>query len=240
MLWERFDFMQRDRHQYTVGSGLEQADAGSKNASPLWANPTANPFVATADASVTLSTSTPSPAAGDIVTVGVIVGFDTDGAGSGVFGSAGLYGFGGDLVATGVAASDLSGQSVGLDTQLPFAGTWSVGEAPGVARAAAGRGFSSGLAGSPVTVLTADIVVDPGGVGGAVTIGFDGAVVLALGSSLTTFSTDPGPNQFSLTVTPLVLTVESGACSPADLNADGTINLDDLDAFVMAFLAGCP
>ncbi|MEQ8771090.1 MAG: hypothetical protein RIB60_11350 [Phycisphaerales bacterium] len=32
----------------------------------------------------------------------------------------------------------------------------------------------------------------------------------------------------------------STACNPADLNADGVLNLDDIDAFVAAFLAGCP
>ena len=172
-------------------------------------------------AAVNVSASSTSVAAGDTVSITVSADFDTAGAPAGVFGSAGFYGFGGDIessgTATGLAASPVLNAS--LTSGPPTALTGSA-----LVRAAAGRGLAGGLAADPSTMITFDLTVDPAAQSGdTITIDYAGAVVLVLGDALTTFSTSPGTNQQSLTVNPITITI-GGGCSPAEVTTDGTAN----------------
>ena len=63
-------------------------------------------------AEVAISVDNMNPAPGDTVNVTVSAVFDTAGAGAGVFGNAGLYGFGGDVDGTGTAAATSAGNTI--------------------------------------------------------------------------------------------------------------------------------
>ena len=159
---------------------------------------------------------------GQTVTISVAPTTDTGNAVPGVFGSPGFYGFGGNINASGTAS--VSASSPAINPLLDFGATASLNTGAALVRAGAGRGLQGGLVADPASILTFDLTIDADAADGdEITLEFEGAVVLALGDALTTFATSPGTGQFSLVVTPLVLTV-SGACSPADLTTDGTAN----------------
>jgi hypothetical protein len=191
-------------------------------------------------ASVTVAASSTSVAPGGSVTITLQTAFDTNGAGGGLFGAPGFYGFGGTVTATGDAVAGVSGGTPTLNGQLAFGPVANGGTGASVATGAAGRGLAGGLA-NPGDLMTFDLLVDSGAQAGEVTLDFDGAVVLVLGSSLTTFSTDPGPNQQTLTTTSVTITIGSAGCNDADLvEPYGILDLSDINAFVIGFLGMDP
>jgi len=188
-------------------------------------------------AGVVVSAGSATVAPGGTITVTVEADYDTAGAGGGLFGDAGFYGFGGDVFASGDAAGDVSGSVPTLNSMLTFGETASAGTAPSVARAAAGRGFDGGLPDDPATMMTFAVTASAGAVAGE-TFGltFDGAVVLVLNSELATFATNPGLNQNLLTSNTLTITIGAGGCNDADLAEPfGILDLNDISTFVAAF-----
>jgi hypothetical protein len=199
----------------------------------------AAPAVAqSATASLTASSNT--VAAGSSVTVSVVVDFTTGGAGSGSFGMAGLYGFGGDAVASGDAAADTSASSVSTAAFLPL-GPLAVANvgSTSIATVAGGRLLADGaLTSSPQTVATFSVDIDAAAsAGDTVTIDYDGAVVLALDNDLVTFATVPGANQQTLSTNALTLTIGGGRLC-ADQNADGIVSPADFNAWILNFNQG--
>lgn len=219
-------------------------------------------------AAVAVSASSTTAAPGGTITVSLQTTFDTNGAGSGVFGDSGFYGFGGVITASGTAAADLSSTVPAINGSLAFGPVAQAGSGMSLATAAAGRGLDGGIAGDPGDLIVFDVTVDAGAPEGDVTLDFDGAVVLVLDSTLATYSTDPGVNQHSLSTTSLTITIGDAGCNQADLadplgvldlgdisafvagflgmdpsvdfNDDGVFDLSDISAFVGDFTAGCP
>lgn len=211
-----------------------------RNLLPVVAAATAVPFAAAQSATLALEAPATSVAPGGSVTVTATVTFDTGSASPGVFGSAGLYGFGGDVSASGSASGNVAGSTPAVSGQFTFGTVANVSAAPGVVRAAAGRGLAGGLSGGQTAVFSFDLAADVAA-SGEVTLDYAGAVVLVLDDSLVTFSTNPGPNQSSLTVTPLTLTVGSAGCSDADtVEPFGTLDIDDVLAFLNGFATQDP
>ena len=185
---------------------------------------------------------------GQTVTITVQSDYDTAAAPSGVFGAPGFYGFGGTVTATGMAAATAS--SPATDAQLTSGATAQVLTGSDLVRAAAGRGLAGGLADDPAALLTFDLLIDAGAsAGDTITLDFDGAVVLVLGDTLTTFATDPGAGQMTLTTAPLVLTVSGGACALADITVtgactpglgDGVIDLSDFSCYLSQWSSNAP
>ena len=52
MIWERFDFTQTKRNEFTVDESFALSDVGTAKKSPNWNNPGARPFTLTTDGSV--------------------------------------------------------------------------------------------------------------------------------------------------------------------------------------------
>ena len=195
-------------------------------------------FSASTAAAQTASVSVSSDAVNDEVTPGQLVTVSVDAtytsAGMGIFGTAGLFGFGGDAVATGngTASSPLTNAS------LTFGVAPGAANGAGVDRIGAGTGLSPALTGGADNLFTYTLEV-PGDAadGDMITIAYSGAVILDGNDTLITFSTNPGPNQNTLTVTDLTLTVgAAGGCNAADLNADNNLDFNDINLFVSAFL----
>ena len=192
-------------------------------------------------ASVTVSASDTTVAPGGSITVSIQSDFDTNGAGSGLFGASGFFGFGGTVSATGAAAGDFTASMATLNGDLAFGPVASVGSGAQLATAAAGRGLAGGLATNPGDLLTFTVDVDANAPTGDVTLDFSGAVVLVEGSNLVTYATDPGLNQQSLTVNSLTITVNAGGCNDADIAMPfGILDLGDIGAFVGGFTSQDP
>lgn len=223
-------------------------------------------IVAAQSASVLVTAPVTSASPGDVVTITVEAQFDAAGMPSGIFGSAGLFGFGGDVVAAGTISAT---SDAGVPMINPLLGFGLVAQqrpaADRFALGAGGRGFDGGLSGPVQTLMSFDVTIDASATAGdTIEMGFAGSVVLVLGDELRTFSTDPGVNQSSLAVTPVSLTVaggrlcadqnEDGFVTPADFNVwvlnfnaqnsladvnqDGLVNPADFNAWVLAFNAG--
>ncbi len=188
-------------------------------------------------ASVSASASSTNVAPGASVTITLSADWDAPGAVAGIFGAPGFYGFGGDVTVSGAAAAGASASVPVINASLTSGATASAGSSPDVARAAAGRGLLGGLSADPVDLLTLNLTIDSGAaLGQTVTVDFAGAVVLNLGDSLVTFSTDPGANQQALSTSSVTLTVGAGGCNPADLAAPfGQLTFADISAFLGAF-----
>ncbi|USN98656.1 MAG: hypothetical protein H6810_10885 [Phycisphaeraceae bacterium] len=218
-------------------------------------------------ASVTVSSSAATVAPGGTVTITVLSDYDTAGAGGGLFGAAGFYGFGGNVTMSGDAV--VSATVPAVNASLTFGAVATNTASPDLVRAAAGRGFDGGLSNNPAMMMTFDVTADAGAVAGqSITLDYAGAVVLVLGSSLATYSTSPGLNQGSLTTTSVTVTIGAGGCNPADIaepyglldladitgfisafttqnplgdiDGNGLFDLTDINLFVTNFLAGCP
>ena len=91
-------------------------------------------------ASVSLVASSGTVAPGGSVIVSLETAFDTGGAGGGLFGAAGFYGFGGTVAATGSAAADFSAGVPTLNGMLAFGPVAAGGAGASLATGAAGRG----------------------------------------------------------------------------------------------------
>jgi hypothetical protein len=193
-------------------------------------------------ASATVSSSSPSVAPGGSVTVTVSVDYDTGLAGGGLFGAPGFYGFGGNVVASGDAAANVSGAGIAIDPQLGFGTTASTPGGGVVARAAAGRGLDGGLSGGMIDVMSFELSVDAGAVvGTSVTLDFEGAAVLVEDSNLVTYATAPGLNQQVLVANGVTVTIGQGGCNAADLAEPfGVLDLSDITTFVGAFTTQDP
>ena len=192
-------------------------------------------------ASVSLVASSGTVAPGGSVIVSLETAFDTGGAGGGLFGAAGFYGFGGTVAATGSAAADFSAGVPTLNGMLAFGPVAAGGAGASLATGAAGRGLAGGLAANPGDLMTFTVDVASGAAAGDVTLDFSGAVVLVQGDSLVTYSTDPGPNQFPLTVNSVTIMVGAGGCNPADIAMPfGILDLGDISAFISAFTTQQP
>lgn len=218
-------------------------------------------------ASVSLNASSLTVAPGDSITVTLSANPDVGGAGSGVFGPAGLYGFGGEIVLGGDRAADVSASGASILADLPSGDTVMSGSSPAV-RAGAGRGLDDALPAMVTDLLSFSLDIDPAATAGTFTVAYEGAVVLVQNDALETYATDPGANQNTLGATALTVTI-GGGCNPADLappfgildlgdvdlfipaflsadpSADlappvGVVDLGDVDAFIAAFLGGCP
>ncbi|MEM1330148.1 MAG: GC-type dockerin domain-anchored protein [Planctomycetota bacterium] len=201
-------------------------------------------------ATVSLNASSSTVSAGDTVTVSLDVSYTTGSASSGLFGSPGLFGFGGNVDASG-DPSVLAGVTASSPTTaaaLTSGVTTSLNTGAFV-RAAAGRTLSDGgFTGNPAQVLSFDVVIDASAPDGDLTLSYDGAVVLALGDTLTTYSTTPGVNQQTLNNATVTITI-GNACIPdvtttgtnpgdADYgNPDGEVSVSDLTYFVEFWLA---
>jgi hypothetical protein len=189
-------------------------------------------------AAVSLNASSMSVAPGGSITVTLSVDPDTGGAGSGVFGPAGLYGFGGDVNLGGDRAADVSASGAAILADLPSGDTVSTNAAPAAVRAGAGRGLDDALPAVMTDLLSFSLDVDAGAQNGTFTVDFDGAVVLVEGDALVTYSTDPGANQSTLGASTLTVTIGQQGCNAADLAPPfGVLDLGDVDAFIPAFLA---
>jgi hypothetical protein len=188
-------------------------------------------------ASATLSAMSTDVAPGATISLTLTSDYDTGGASSGIFGTPGFYGFGGNLIASGDAAAAVSASAPLVNAALSSGSVSSAGVSPQIARAGAGRGLLGGIGDMPATLLTVDVTIDAGAsAGDTVTIDFDGAVVLNLGGSLVTFSTDPGLNQQTLATNSVTLTIAGGGCNPADLAEPfGQLTFGDISAFLAAF-----
>ncbi|MEO1584252.1 MAG: GC-type dockerin domain-anchored protein [Planctomycetota bacterium] len=198
--------------------------------------------VAAQSATATLSAATSTVEAGSSVVVTLEVDFTTGAAGPGIFGPAGLFGFGGGLSASGPAAGSATASAVATDPALllgPVADA--VNSGGDLASLAAGRLLASGaLVSSPQNVATLSVDIDANASDGdTVTVTFDGAVVLALDDTLATYSTNPGTNQQGLTVVPLTLTVGGGRLC-ADANGDGLVTPADFTSWILAFNTSNP
>ncbi|MGP1272452.1 MAG: hypothetical protein ACTS22_03890 [Phycisphaerales bacterium] len=189
--------------------------------------------VSAQSASVQVQGPTGPVSPGTTVQITLAVTFDTAGAPAGIFGGSGLHGFGGELVASGPTAGDITAAAPTVATELPLGVAESIGSPPVLVRAAGGRAFEGGITASPSTVLAFDLVIDPNASSGEIEIGFDGAIVLVLGDTLATFSTDPGLNQSTLTTTPITLTIGGRLC--ADSNNNGVADPGDFTAWVAAY-----
>ncbi|MEM7756155.1 MAG: GC-type dockerin domain-anchored protein [Planctomycetota bacterium] len=191
-------------------------------------------------AAVSLNASSASVAAGGSITVTLAADPDVGGAGSGVFGPAGLYGFGGEISLGGDRAADVTAANASILAALPSGATVSTSGAAAV-RAGAGRGLDDALPAAATDLLSFDLNIDAGAADGTFTVDFDGAVVLVEGDALVTYSTDPGVNQSSLSATTLTVTIGQAGCNPADLAAPfGVLDLGDVDAFIPAFISSDP
>lgn len=186
-------------------------------------------------AAVDLTASNEQPEPGETVTITLSADFTLNGAGPGVFGAAGLYGFGGDILATGDANGTATAPTV--NTDLGFGLTTSAPNAGAIVRAAAGRGLEGGLPMSPTDLMSFDVAIaSDAPAGSSLTLTYDGALVLVLDSSLTTYATDPGMNQQALAPASVTLTVQGGGCNNADLAEPfGILDLGDISAFVGGF-----
>ncbi|USN99535.1 MAG: hypothetical protein H6810_02360 [Phycisphaeraceae bacterium] len=193
-------------------------------------------------ASVTVFSSAATVAPGGTVSITLAVDFDTGGAGGGLFGAAGLYGFGGNMTVAGDGSADVGGSNIAVDAQLAFGQTAATPGGGVLVRAGGGRGFDGGLSGSPKDVLTFDLTADAGATAGtSVTIDFDGAVVLVEGSDLVTYATVPGLNQATLPTTSVTITIGSAGCNAADISAPyGLLDLADINTFISGFLTQDP
>ncbi|MEM1329784.1 MAG: GC-type dockerin domain-anchored protein [Planctomycetota bacterium] len=198
-------------------------------------------------ASLSLTANTTTAAPGDTITVSLVVDYDIGAAGSGVFGSAGLFGFGGEVSAD---SGDVSASTASVSGALT-SGVTADTSGSALVRAAAGRTLiDGGLVQDPATVLTFDVTVDPSAADGTVTLSYDGAVVLSLDDALVTFATAPGTNQSTLTTSTLEITIGANSCiadittdgaNPGDpdyLVPDGAVSVSDLSTFVEQWLAG--
>lgn len=191
--------------------------------------------VAAQSASISLQAASDSAAPGDTVTVSLVADFTLGESSSGVFGAAGLYGFGGNAVVSGDASTGIQGASPLVETAFDFGQTAAIQpENAQLFRAAGGRGFDGGIASGPTTLASFDVVLGADA-SGELVIDYDGAVVLVQGNSLVTYSTDPGVNQSSLSVSPLTITVDTSSLC-ADVNGDGELGADDFNAWLNAFI----
>jgi len=195
-------------------------------------------LAAAQSASYSLSASSTTVSAGDSVTVTLSADPDTGGAGSGVFGPAGLYGFGGNIVVGGDRAADVTASGATILADLPSGDTVSTNGVAAV-RAAGGRGLADALPAQATDLLSFTLDIDAGAADGTFTVAFDGAVVLVEGDALETYSTAPGANQNSLGGMALEITIGSGGCNAADLAEPlGVLDLADIDGFILAFGTG--
>ena len=191
-------------------------------------------------ATYSFSASATTVAPGDTVTLTFAVDANTGGAGSGVFGPAGFYGFGGNFTVSGDLAADVTAASGTILANLPSGDTSTLNTGSAAARAAAGRGLDDALSvAAPIDVYELQLTVDAGAANGTFTVDYDGAAVLVQNNSLVTYATSPGTNQSSIAGSSIEITVGSGGCSPADLAEPfGIVDIDDVDAFITAFLSG--
>ena len=199
-------------------------------------------------AAVELSASATSVQPGDTVTVELRLDYSTGASPSGVFGDAGLFGFGGEVSLSGDL--DATADSAILNPALTSGQTSMSAAAPALVRAAAGRLLmDGGLVQNPSILLSFDLTIDPAAIEGTLTLGYDGAVVLALGDELTTYATSPGANQSMLSVTTVDITIGSACVAdvttdganpgdPGFLVPDGSVSVGDLTTFVEQWVLG--
>ena len=188
-------------------------------------------------ASVQLVPSSSTVAPGGTVTVSVQVNYDVAGADSGTFGPSGLYGGGGDVVGTGTGATITSAA-----VETDFGSLLAPGMLTGnnIDRIGGGRGLLSATTGGSDVLFSFEVNV-ASGAAGTLIYDYDGAVLLVVGDSIQTFSTNPGIGQSSLSTTPASITITQGGCNRADLAAPfGVLNFADVQSFLGSFGAGLP
>ena len=196
-------------------------------------------FAFAQSATVTLNPSATSVAAGGTVTVVASVLPDTGSAGSGVFGPAGLYGFGGEIRVSGERAAEVSGVSASIVADLPSGDTVATNVGDAVVRAGAGRGLSDALPAVATDLLSFEIAVANDAADGDFVLDLDGVVVLVENDALVSYATDPGMNQSILAVSSVTITIGQAGCNGADVAEPfGVLDLGDVDGFIAAFLAG--
>ncbi|MEQ8769717.1 MAG: hypothetical protein RIB60_04320 [Phycisphaerales bacterium] len=173
-------------------------------------------------------------APGGSATIAVELSFTTGGDPGGAFGPAGLYGFGGFIDAS---ASPLGTSSEGVlaNAALTLGRVEDPGD--GAALATAAAGLPSGpITTTTVPLYTFDLRIPTDAPAGDFDVEFSGEVVLSLGDELEIFTTIPTPRRGFLLSVPATITV--GAACPCDLDANGALNVDDIDTLVTSFLAG--
>ncbi|MAY75468.1 MAG: hypothetical protein CMJ31_12295 [Phycisphaerae bacterium] len=188
--------------------------------------------------SATVTVEAPSSAAaGSTFTASVVADFDAMGLGDGIFGSAGLFLFGGDVDGTGPATAS----NIAIDAAFPALQAGGMANAGSVEHVGAGVGAAPAIGGSSATLFTFDVTVDAGAMNGAeIELTYDGAVVLDANNSLILFSSND-PNAMTLNVVGATVTVGTGMCSVADLGAPmGVLDIADVVTFLQRFGAMDP
>ncbi|MEO1584325.1 MAG: GC-type dockerin domain-anchored protein [Planctomycetota bacterium] len=200
----------------------------------------AHTTVSAQSATVSLVAPSVMVAPGASVAIDLVVDYSTGTAGAGVFGPAGLYGFGGEMITSGPAAGSISGSGTTTAAFLPL-GPFALDNpgGSGIARCTAGRLLSQGgLPGSSQVVASFNVDIEAGASpGDSVTIDYEGAVVLSQDDRLVTYSTTPGVNQESLSTVSLTLTIGGGRLC-ADQNNDGLVTPADFNGWILNFNQG--
>lgn len=186
-----------------------------------------------------------SDAPGNVVAPGgtatITVSAEFLGGGPGLFGPAGLFGFGGDAVIEGAG----TGANPVLNGDLTFGMTLGSTTANGISRIGAGRGEAPALVGPSAALFSfvVDVPADSAP-GSTIQIAYDGAVVLDTDGTLMVFSNDGGANPLAITGLTLEVGIPSNGCNPADLSDTppgsgtfGQLDGNDISAFVSGFLA---
>ncbi|MEM1186768.1 MAG: GC-type dockerin domain-anchored protein [Planctomycetota bacterium] len=174
-----------------------------------------------------------------MVSVTVSVDSDTGAASAGVFGPAGFYGFGGEIIVSGPQGPEVSGSTATLIADLPSGQAIGTNVGSAAVRAGAGRGLLDALLATTTDVLSIDLQIDPAAPEGEFSLDFEGVVVLVEGDALVSYATSPGINQNGLGVSTLTITIGESGCNAADLAAPfNVLDLGDVDAFIPAFIAG--
>ena len=193
---------------------------------------------AAAAQSATVTVDAPATAAaGETFTATVLCDFDASGLGDGIFGSAGLFLFGGDVNGTGPAPAS----AIAIDGASPAL------QAPGMAsgasanRVGGGVGAAPAVGGSSATLFSFDVTVDGGAMAGdIIELNFDGAVVLDANNSLITVASND-PNAVPLTLVGATVTVGAAGCNAADISMPfGTLDIADVVGFLQLFGAMDP
>lgn len=218
-------------------------------------------------ASVYFDITDPTIAPGETTQVRVMTTYDLAGASAGLFGTPGLFGFGGDITITGAAASDVALDAPAINPLLTSGATLGSIVGTDISRIGAGRGLDGGVGDNPAELFRFDLTADPDADPASISLAFTGTVVLALNDRLDSHSTAPGINQSTLAVTPGTIDIAAG-CNPADIapqfgildladislfinafvttqppadiDGNGIWDLTDINQFVMTFTAGCP
>lgn len=179
-------------------------------------------------------------APGETTEVRVMASYNLAGETAGLFGTPGLFGFGGDIAVTGDAAPDVSLDARSINPLLTSGATLGTIVGSEISRIGAGRGLDGGVGDNPAELFRFDITADADAEAGGLSLSFSGAVVLALNNRLDSHATAPGVNQSTLSVTAGSIQIAAG-CNAADIAPPfGVLDLSDISLFINSFVTTQP